>query len=110
MDDVITLLTVEVTEDEHANQVETVTGERQVFCTVDTVTRSEFYQAAQNDLHPELVVTLSHFMDYRGEKLFRHTDWTGAERTYEVLRTYRPKGTDALEITAQERIRDYGRG
>ena len=103
MDDVIKLISTTYTSDSSGNQVETVT-ERQVFCKVRSVGRSEFYQAAQSDMHPEYVFVLSHFMDYQGEKSLKHTDWTGTEKRFDVIRTYRPGDSTELEITAQERI------
>lgn len=106
MDDAITLLTTTITTDEYGNQIETVTG-RQVLCQVQTVGRTEFYQAAQADMHPEYVFKLSHFRDYLGEKLLEYTDWTGATRQYVITRTYKDPNGDALELTAEERIINY---
>lgn len=103
MDDVIKLLTETITADEHGNQTATTT-ERTVFCTVLTVSRSEFYSAAQTDLHPEYVFRLSHYRDYQGEKLLKYTDWSGVEKTYSVVRVYKAQDGDALEIIAEERI------
>lgn len=105
-DNVIELLVLGYATDAAGNTVETVTGSRQVFCKVRSVTRSEFYQAAQADLHPDYVFVLSHYKDYQGEKALRFTDWTGHEDRYEIVRVYRGSG-DALEITAERRI---GRG
>lgn len=104
MDDVITLLKTEFSADKYGNQVETITARTTVFCRVRSVSRSEFYQAAQADLHPEYVFVLSQFRDYSGEKDLLYTDWTGTEKRYSIIRTYRDG--DALEITAAERIGD----
>lgn len=103
MDDIIKLLTLSYAPDAAGNTVETVTGSRQVFCKVRSVTRSEFYQAAQADLHPDYIFTLSHYKDYQGEKALLYTDWTGSEERYEIVRVYRGTG-DELEITAEKRI------
>lgn len=102
MDDVIKLIGYgEPTFDDYGN--ETIpTVERQVFCKVHSVGRNEFYQAAQNNLHPQYIFTISHFRDYHGEQLIKYTDWAGAEKVYTILRTYRTG--DELEITAEERI------
>lgn len=80
---------------------------RAVFCQVNSVTRSEFYAAAQADMHPEYMFILSHFKDYEGEKFIKYTDWLGTEHTLYVTRVYRVPGTDRLEINAEERTR-YG--
>lgn len=103
MDDVIRLLSAadEPVYDEYGNEIE-VYDERPVFCKVGSVARNEFYQAAQNNMQPEYVFTISHYKDYLGERLIKYTDWTGKERTFNVIRTYR--NGDALEITAEERI------
>lgn len=108
MDDVIRLIAgTKVTIDEYGNQ--TITEEtRTVFCKVNSVGRTEFYQAAQNDMHPEYLFHLSHFKDYLGETELYYTDWTGTEKRYTITRTYR-RG-DAIELTAEERIGDYGVG
>lgn len=103
MDDVIKLLTETITADDNGNQKSNAT-ERTVFCNVRNVTRSEFYNAAQNGLHPEYVFRLSHYKDYLGEKLIKYTDWTGTEKVYSVIRTYKEPDGDALEITAEERV------
>lgn len=105
MDDVIKLISSTYTLDEYGNQVET-TIERQVFCKVSSVGRTEFYQASQNDLQPSYVFEISHYRDYHGEKELRYIDWTGAEKRYTIIRTYR--SGDSLELTAEERVDDYG--
>ena len=105
MDDVIKLLSSTYTTDEYGNQIENVT-ERRVFCDVRSVGRTEFYQAAQNDMHPSYVFSISHYMDYMGEKECLYIDWTGTEKKYTITRTYRTG--DRIELTAEERIGDYG--
>lgn len=105
MDDVINLITSIYTFDSSGNQIP-VRTERQVFCKVLSIGRTEFYQAAQNDLHPDYVFVLSHFKDYNGEKEITYTDWTGVKKRFDVIRTYRNAATDELEITVEERIGD----
>ena len=101
MDDAIKLLTSTYTTDEYGNQIETAT-ERLVFCKVDSVGRTEFYQAAQNDMHPTYIFSISHYIDYRGEKECLYTDWTGEEKRYVITRTYRTD--DRIELTAEEKV------
>lgn len=101
MDDVIKLVSISYTKDSYGNQ-KPVRTEREVFCKVQSVGRSEFYQAAQTDLHPSYVFVLSHYMDYLGETEILYKDWTGTEKNYVVMRTYRPQDSDILEITAEE--------
>ena len=102
MDDVIKLLSFTFETDSYGNQIETVT-ERQVFCRVRSISRSEFYQAAQTDLHPEYVFTISNYRDYEGEQELVYRDWMGQEHRFNILRTYRSE-SDELEIIAGEKI------
>lgn len=104
MDDVIMLISKSYLTDESGNQIETKT-ERGVFCKVNSVGRTEFYSAAQADMHPSYVFTLSHYADYQNEKELAYTDWTGEKRYYTITRTYRTG--DRLNITAEERIANY---
>lgn len=109
-DDVITLVKANgYTKDAVGNQIPADPSRRTVFCRVKSITRSEYYQAAQTDLHPEYVFVLSSYKDWQGEREIEYTDWTGEQRTYDLIRKYRVPETDELELTAQERISDYGK-
>lgn len=101
MDDVIKLVSITYTKDKYGNQMP-VRTERQVFCKVESIGRSEFYQAAQVDMKPSYTFVLSHFMDYHGERELLYKDWTGVEKNYEIVRQYRGKG-DTQELVAEER-------
>lgn len=103
MDGVITLVKVEYTLDSYGNQVPSRT-EREVFCEVLSVTRTEYYNASQVDLHPEYIFRISHFKDYLGERVVLYTDWTGTEKRFDVVRTYLLPDSDAIELTVSERI------
>lgn len=104
MDDVVKLISTTYTVDEYGNQISTDTT-RTVFCKVRSVGRTEFYQAAQDNLYPSIVVSISHYKDYLGEKALLHTDWTGTERRYVITRTYRTG--DSIELTCEEKVSDY---
>ena len=106
MDDVIYLVKTKYEADEYLNQI-AIEEERQVFCQVQTVSRNEFYQAAQADMHPEFIFVLSHFKDYEGEKIVKYTDWMGHEHKLYVTRAYRRPGGDSVELTCEERT-GYG--
>lgn len=106
MDDVIRLISASYTLDEYGNEIENITT-RTVFCKVMSVGRTEFYQAAQYDMHPNYVFSISHFKDYLGEKELFYKDWTGEEKRYVITRTYRTG--DRIELTAEERVGTYGR-
>lgn len=105
MDDVVTLISTSYTIDEYGNQIATDTP-RTVFCKIRSVGRTEFYQASQDNMYPTIVVNISHYIDYQGEKALLHTDWTGVERRYEIIRTYRTG--DSIELTCEEKVSDYG--
>ena len=103
MDDVLTLITAEgYTTDAEGNQIPIETT-RRVFCSVNSVGRSEFYQAAQADMHPEYIFRLSTYRDYRGEKLAKYTDWSGTEHTLFITRAYKIPDEDTIELTCEER-------
>lgn len=109
MDDVITLIAEEIIGcDDYGNERIRRT-ERDVFCQVYGVTRSEFYQAAAVNLQPELTIRLSDFQDYAGEKTARFHDVL-----YTIIRTYRDSGSfrggglglNGIELILQRRIGD----
>lgn len=69
--------------------------ERTVFCTVRSVTRSEFYNALNAGVQPEVVFVLALAEDYQGERVVR---WKGLK--YRVVRTYMT-ADDGIEITCE---------
>lgn len=80
--EVITLIkTNEQTQDANGVWHKTQT-ERQVFCQVNSVTRSEFFEAGRAGLNPEYEFTLF-FADYEGEELIEYKG-----KRYAVYRTY----------------------
>lgn len=69
---------------------------REVLCKVESISRREFYAAATQDLRPELTLTISHQIDYDGEKLVTYHD-----KLYDVIRTYWQG--DEVELTLTKR-------
>ena len=102
MDDVIILVKTTYTRDEEGNMIPSP-AERQVLCRNESVSRSEYYQAAQVGMHPEYIFVLTHFMDYEGERFIKYTDWMNKEHELYVTRTYRRPNSTELEIVAEER-------
>lgn len=102
MDDVAILRTETISVDDIGVEKKTYT-DRQVFVQARAVTRREFYDAQQAGLRPSLVLVLSNRADYAGEKVavFHGTEYT-------VLRTYWTDGGDAVELTLEERVANYG--
>ena len=88
--------------DDYGNNVETKT-EREVFAEIQSVTRAEFYQAAQADIRPTIVFVLEDYYDYEGEKLVKYQPYNSeVEKEYRVIRTYRDG--QRLEISAMKRV------
>ncbi len=102
MDDVAILRTETINVDDIGVEKKTYT-DRQVFVQARAVTRREFYDAQQAGLRPSLVLVLSNRADYAGEKVavFHGTEYT-------VLRTYWADSGDAVELTLEERVANYG--
>ena len=69
---------------------------RNVFCSVDSVTRSEFFEGGRNGLNPEFRFTLF-FGDYEGE---RTVEYNG--KYYGIYRTYLGR-TDTIELYAERK-------
>lgn len=69
---------------------------RDVFCSVKSVSRNEFYLATAQKLKPEIVFVLTDYYDYEGEPIVVYKDVR-----FTVIRTYR-KGRN-LEIVCQRR-------
>lgn len=82
MEDVITLCKNEPTLNKYQIQVDNFT-KREVLCEKNSATRSEFYQASQVGIKPELEVEVF-FMDYEGEEVAIYDG-----QYYRVVRTYR---------------------
>lgn len=93
MEDVITLISVGEEEiDSWGIPQESTYKRRQVLCDVRSAGRSEFYQAAQNGLKPELEANLF-FMDYEDEPMAMVNGVY-----YKVIRTYRAENADTDRI------------
>ncbi len=63
----------------------TVPTRKPILCDVQSVTRSEHYQAATHGLKPEIVFVVNKY-DYEGEKQAEFE-----KKPYNVIRTYIPK-------------------
>ena len=93
--DIITLYADTITYDDYGVAVKQRTG-REVFCKVDSVTRSEFFEAGRSGLKPEYRITMF-FGDYEGETLVGYNG-----RIYSVYRTYMAK-TDIIELYVERK-------
>ena len=86
-----------ITENASAHGVhDTVTEtSREVFCTVRSVTRSEFYDALNAGVQPEFVFVLTLAEDYEGERIVRYHG-----QKLRVIRTYMT-ADDGIELTCE---------
>lgn len=70
---------------------------REIFCTADSVTRREFFEAGRNGLNPEWKFTVF-APDYGGELT---VEFEG--RRYGVYRSYRLGNSDYMELYAERK-------
>lgn len=113
IDDVCTLIADKgTTVDEYLNEVSDYT-EKEIFCRVSGITRSEFYAAATAGLEPEWTIHISDFRDYNGERLVRYKG-----QLYSVIRVYRDAGSfhsrggmspNEVELIIGQRIGNTGK-
>ena len=68
---------------------------RTVYCTVQSVSRSEFYTALNAGVQPEWVFVLALAEDYQGERVVRYRG-----QKLRVVRTYMT-ADDGIEITCE---------
>ena len=93
-----------VTSNEYGDHtaVETV---REVFADERSVRQSEFYQAATVGKKPEIMFVLADYLDYQDESIVRFKPlWSQNELDFKVLRTFRNKKTNELEIVCERGI------
>lgn len=93
--DVIELVTVTRTQDEYGvwRMSETT---KKIYCQVDSVTQSEFFEAGRNGLNPEFRFTVF-FGDYSNEPIVIYKD-----KRYAVYRTYLTRN-DRLELYVERK-------
>lgn len=91
MNDVLTLVSRTLADDGYTIASE---ARRDVFCRLESIGRTEFYQAQATELRPELKFVLPDYLEYCDEYLVIFEGvW------YRVIRTYR-KGQE-LELIVQ---------
>lgn len=95
----ITLL-AEVVDVDDLGQEEITLTETLIQAEKRSVTRSEFYLAANTDLKPEIVFDV-HSFEYSGERLLR---WNG--RDYSIVRTFEHEwqGLALTELICERRV------
>lgn len=96
--DVVYLVTQTFNKNAYGVQV-VQTSKRNVFCHVDSVTASEYFQGGANGMKPELRFTMFSY-DYKGESL---VEYNGV--VYKVYRTYKTIN-DNIELYVERRKGD----
>ncbi len=81
MDDTLFLLQTTYTKDKYGQDIP-VNTEREVFCKVGSVSRSEFFNAGRNGLNPQFTFTVFKG-EYHGETICRYHG-----QSYAIYRTY----------------------
>ena len=79
-------------------QQKAIEEEREVFCTIKSVTRNEWRDAGQNGISAEMVVVMP-TVNYEGER----TVSLNGERK-EIYRTYRPPESDEIELYIRNEV------
>lgn len=95
----LTLISKTFINDDLGNEIPTE-SRKIIFCDVKSISRNEFYNAANLGLKPTLVFVINSF-EYDGEELIEFES-----KKYKVLRTYLVN-TDTLELTC-EKVIAYG--
>lgn len=93
--DIIFLISVTRQKDSNGLWVETE-EKRQVYCQVDSIRQSEFFEAGRNGLNPEYRFTMFSG-DYNGETIVEYHD-----QTYSVYRTYLTR-SDNIELYVERK-------
>lgn len=99
--DIINLYADTVTFDEYGVARKQRTA-REVFCSVNSVTRAEFFEAGRNGLDPQFQIKMF-FGDYNGETVVGYKG-----RLYSVYRTYQAK-TDEIELYVERQVGTDGK-
>lgn len=99
----ILVLVREYQEQDDFGVFRTTTKEREVFCQVNSVTRSEFFEAGRNGLNPEYEFTMFRY-DYHDERICKYHG-----KTYSIYRTYLARN-DMIELYAQREGGTNGEG
>ena len=94
--DVIKLISEAYSKDEFGIDVITETAV-EVFARIDSISAREFHAAGQNDIKPELKITVN-ADEYGGEKIVEHSG-----QRYSVYRTYRAL-ENSLELYVERKV------
>lgn len=85
-----------IVRDEQHDELSFPQNYREVFCQVDSVTQTEFFEGGRNGLNPEYRFTMFAY-DYQDERIVEYNG-----RLYAIYRTYQPR-TDIIELYAERK-------
>jgi len=80
-DDIVNLISVTIITDDIGNQIKQEVS-KEVFCTIESISQSEYFQASQSGLKSQLKITICEF-DYAGETIAEYNT-----KRYTIYRTY----------------------
>jgi SPP1 family predicted phage head-tail adaptor len=92
---VITLISQNKIQDENGVW-RTIENARSVFCSVNSVTRNEFFEGGRNGLNPEYQITMFRY-DYNGETIIKYEG-----QRYGIYRTYFGRD-DTIELYVERK-------
>ena len=96
MDDVLQLERVRRIQDEYGNMAPDK-EKRQVFCQIESIDRTEHFEAGRNGLNPSMKFVIFQG-DYNEEETVIYQ-----KKTYSVYRTYRIPGSDYMELYVEKK-------
>lgn len=80
-DSIAYLISTTIIEDDIGNQIEQETL-KEVYCTVESISQSEYLQTFLSGLKPQIKITICWF-DYSDEEIIKYND-----KRYSIYRTY----------------------
>ena len=99
--EIIKLVATTKSVDDYGDTIEQYT-ERTVFAELRSIGQSEFYQAQEVGLKPEIKFVLADFLEYKNEMIVKYQPYGADEEIYSVLRTYR--NNNELELVCKRGI------
>lgn len=97
MDDVAYLIQQDYTEDGLGQHIPNKETSIEIFVSVQSISRTEYFEAGKNGLMPEIVIKTA-AINYSGEKLI---EYQGVR--YGIYRTYRSNIPDEVELYLQRK-------
>ena len=103
MDDVLKLLSQTMTKNKYGVDEPTI-SEKEVFCEVHSVSRSDVFEGGRNGLNPAFQFTVF-AEEYEGESIVEYNG-----KTFAIYRTYHIPGTDYMELYVERKGGTNGQG